>query len=180
MLRSAARSKGTWVAMLVTLVLGSAPLVILTSPGSHPKPAQAQTTQDPLAVAKASLVADNIEIASFNDVQEITSSIKLPRAEGSAAQLEPIRIVLRRPANGDLDVSAWHRKATTHATGYRHNATLTLYNIEGTPTMKFHLQHAWPSGYHIDSVKTGSSSILYERVTLTAGSFQRVDPSSAS
>jgi hypothetical protein len=45
MLRSVARSKGMWVAMLAALVLGFALLVVLTSPGSHPKPAQAQVTE---------------------------------------------------------------------------------------------------------------------------------------
>jgi phage tail-like protein len=173
MLRSAARSKGTWVAMLA-LVLGFALMVVLTSPGSNPKPAQAQTTQDPLAMAKASLIVDGIEISSFNDVQEITSSIKLPRAEGAAAHLEPLRIVLKRPATGGLEMSSWHRQATTQSTGYKKNVTLVLYNTEGTPTARFKLNNAWPSEYHLDSLKAGSSSLLYERVTLTASSFERV------
>ena len=42
MLRSGARTKGTWVAVLAALVVGFALLVVLTSPGSHPKPPQAQ------------------------------------------------------------------------------------------------------------------------------------------
>jgi hypothetical protein len=54
MLRSAARSKGTWVAMLAAL--GLILIVVLTSPGSHPKPAQAQETG--LTNARASLVID--------------------------------------------------------------------------------------------------------------------------
>ena len=44
MLSSAVRSRGTWVAVLAALVVGFALLVVLMSPGSHPKPAQAQTT----------------------------------------------------------------------------------------------------------------------------------------
>jgi phage tail-like protein len=173
MLRSAARSKGTWVAMLA-LVLGFALMVVLTSPGSNPKPAQAQTTQDPLAMAKASLVIDHIEIASFNDLGEMGSSIKLPRAEGSAAQLEPIRVVLKRPASADLKMSAWHESATTQTTGYKKNVTLIFYNTAAEPTMKFHLNNAWPAGYNLDSLKAGSSNLIYERVTLTASSFHRV------
>ena len=86
MLRSVARSKGTWVAMLAAL--GLVLIVVLTSPGSHPKPAQAQTTQDPLTAAKFALVVDGTEIAAFNELGGVTSSIKLPRADGKAAQLE--------------------------------------------------------------------------------------------
>jgi phage tail-like protein len=176
MLRSVARSKGTWVAMLAALGLVLT-VLLLTSPGSHPKPAQAQTTQDPLAVGKASLVVDGIEIASFNELPAgITSSIKLPRAEGTAAHLEPLRIALKRPATGGLEMSAWHRTATTHTTGYKKNVTLIFYNTEGTPIARFKLNNAWPSEYHLDAQKAGSSSLLYERVTMTASSFERVSP----
>src|SRR4028119_2227584 len=124
MMRSAARSKGTWVAMLAAL--GLVLMVVLTSPGSHPKPAQAQDTN--LSFARASLVVDGVEIAAFNEVEEITSSIKLSRADGNVAQLETLSIVLKRPANGDLSMSSWHRAATTQVTGYRKNAALILYD----------------------------------------------------
>ena len=173
MFRSAARSKGTWAAMLAAL--GLVLMVILTSPGSHPKPAQAQDTN--LSFARASLVVDGVEIAAFNEVEEITSSIKLPRADGNVAQLETLSIVLKRPASEDLSMSSWHRAATTQVTGYRKNVTLILYDDAGTPTARFYLKNAWPAEYHLDTVKAGASSIIYERVTLTATSFQRLSPS---
>ena len=171
-MRSAARSKGTWVAVLAAL--GLVLMVVLTSPGSHPKPAQAQTTQDPLQMARASLVVDNIEVAAFNELGGITSSIKLPRADGKAAQLETLSIVLKRPASEDLSMSSWHRAATTQVTGYRKNATLIFSNTEGATTARFDLKNAWPVEYHLNALKAGSSEIVYESVTLTASSFQRV------
>ena len=172
MFRSVARSKGTWVAVLAAL--GLVLMVVLTSPGSHPKPAQAQTTQDPLAMASASLVVDGQEIAAFNELGGITSSIKLPRTDGQAAQLEPLSIVLKRPASGDRTMSSWHRAATTQVTGYRKNASLVFYNTEGVPTVRFALTNAWPAEYHLNALKAGSSEIVYESVTLTASSFRRV------
>jgi phage tail-like protein len=175
MLRSAARSKGTWVAMLAAL--GLVLMVVLTGPGSHPKPAQAQTTPDPLTMAKASLVVDGVEIASFNELGGITSSIKLPRTDGNAAQLETLGIVLKRPASEDLSMSSWHRAATTQVTGYRKNATLVFYDTEGAPTARFDLKNAWPAEYHLDALKAGSSEIVFESVTLTATSFKRLSPS---
>jgi phage tail-like protein len=173
MLRSVARSKGTWVAMLAALGLVLT-VLLLTSPGSHPKPAQAQPTQEPLQMARASLVVDGQEIASFNELGGITSSIKLPRADGKAAQLEPLGIVLKRPATSDLSMSSWHRAATTQVTGYRKNVTLVFYNSEGTPTARFDLNNAWPAEYHLNSLKAGANELVYESVTLTASSFQRV------
>ena len=164
MLSSAARSKVTWVAMLVAL--GLALLMVLTSPGSHPKPAQAQTAP------RAVLTIDGFEIASFGKVDEVTSSIKLPRADGKAAQLEPIRIVLERNATNSLDLAAWHQSATTQLTGYRRNVTLTFFDETGTPTVKIFLDQAWPAEYHLAQ----QNGQLVERVTLTAKSIQRVAP----
>ena len=172
MLRSAARSKGAWVAVLAAL--GLVLMVLLTSPGSHPKPAQAQTTPDPLTMASASLIVDNQEIASFNELGGITSSIKLPRVDGKAAQLETLSIVLKRPASEDLAMSNWHREATTQVTGYKKNVSLIFYNTEGSPVAKFYLNNAWPAEYHLGALKAGSSELIHESVTLTATSFQRV------
>ena len=170
MLRSAARSKGTWVAVLAAL--GLVLMVVLASPDSHPKSAQAQTTQDPLAMARASLVVDNIEVAAFNELGGITSSIMLPRVDGKAAQLEPLRIVLERNATNSMEMAIWHRQATTQLTGYRRDVNLTVYGSDGTPTLKIFLEQAWPAEYYLEQ----QGGQVLERVTMTANSIQRVAP----
>jgi hypothetical protein len=164
MLSSAARSKVTWVAMLVAL--GLALLMMLTSPGSHPKPAQAQTAPMPV------LTIDGFEIASFGKVDEVTSSIKHPRADGKAVQLEPIRIVLERNADRNLQLSQWHQEATTQLTGYRKDATLTVFDTStGLADLRIKLTNAWPAEYHLEQ----QGDQVVERVTLTATSIQRVN-----
>jgi hypothetical protein len=139
---------------------------MLTSPSFHPKPAQAQTAP------KTVLSIDGVTIAEFSKVDEATSSIKLPRADGTAAKPEPIRIVLERTADGNLALSSWHLQASTQTTGYRKNATLTSYDSSGSPTLKLFLQNAWPAEYHLEQQDTQ----VVERVTLTAAYFQRVVP----
>jgi hypothetical protein len=165
MLSSAARSRGTWVAVLGALVVGFALLVVLTSPGSHPKPAQAQTT--PIVV----LNVDGVN-TTFRNLDELTSSIKLPRADGKAAQLEPIRIVLERNADRNLQLSQWHQEATTQLTGYRKDATLTVFDTStGLASLRIKLTNAWPAEYHLEQ----QGDQVVERVTLTATSIQRVN-----
>jgi hypothetical protein len=169
MLRSTARSRVTWGAMITALVVGLALLLMLTSltsPSFHPKPAQAQTAS--LAV----LTIDGVPIAQFSKLDEATSSIQLPRASGTAAQLKPISIVLERTADGNLALSSWHRQASTQNTGYRKDATLTFYDSGGTPTLKLFLKSAWPAEYHLEQQGTQ----VVERVTLTATYFDRVAP----
>ena len=171
MLSSAARKKGTWVAMLIALVVGFALLVVLTSPGTHPKPAQAQTTVPTASAAVLSSI-DGVNIATFSKVDEVTSSIKLPRADGKAALLEPIRIVLERNATNSMEMAIWHRQATTQLTGYRRDVNLTVYSSDGTPTLKIFLEKAWPAEYHLEQ----QGDQVIERVTMTANSIQRVAP----
>jgi hypothetical protein len=170
MLSSAARKKGTWVAVLGALVLGFALLVVLTSPGSHPKPAQAQTVPTASTAVLSSI--DGFDIATFSKVDEVTSSIKLPRAEGKAAMLEPLRIVLERNATNSVDMATWHRQASTQLTGYRRDTYLTVYGSDGTPMLKIFLEKAWPAEYHLEQ----QGDQMVERVTLTATSIQRVAP----
>ena len=170
MLSSAARrSKVTWVAVLGALVVGFALLVVLTSPGSHPKPAQAQTVG---TASRVSLTIDGYEIGTFSKVDEVTSSIKLPRADGKAAQLEPIRIVLERNATNSLEMASWHEAARKQLTGYQKNAYLTVYASDGTAMLKIYLEKAWPAEYHLEQ----QGDQMVERVTLTATSIQRVAP----
>jgi hypothetical protein len=102
----------------------------------------------------------------------LTSSIKLPRADGKAAQLEPIRIVLERNADRNLQLSQWHQEATTQLTGYRKDATLTVFDTStGLADLRIKLTNAWPAEYHLEQ----QGDQVVERVTLTATSIQRVN-----
>jgi phage tail-like protein len=166
MLRSTARRKVTWGAVVAALVVGLALLLMLTSPSFHPRPAQAQTATTTV------LTIDGVNIAEFSKVDEATSSIKLPRADGTAAKLEPIRIVLERTATNSTQLSSWHRQASTQTTGYRKDVTLTIYDSSGTPTLKLFLKNAWPAEYQLEQQGTQ----VVERVTLTAAYFERVAP----
>jgi T4-like virus tail tube protein gp19 len=170
MLRSTARSKVTWVAMLAALGAGLALLVVLTSPGSHPKAAQAQT--GPRVV----LTLDGFDLAAFSKFDELTSTIKLPRADGTAAKLDPpLSIVLERTADNNLELSSWYRGAQTQSgtnTNYRRDVYLTFYDETGTPTQKIFLEKAWPAEYHLEQ----QGDQVVERVRLTANYFQRVTP----
>jgi hypothetical protein len=166
MLGSTVRSKVTWGAMITALVVGLALLLMLSSPNFHPKAAQAQTA------TRVALTIDGFEIASFSKVDEVTSSIKLPRVDGKAAQLEPIRIVLERNATNSVDMATWHRQASTQLTGYRRDTYLTVYGSDGTPMLKIFLEKAWPAEYHLEQ----QDGQVVERVTLTATSIQRVAP----
>jgi phage tail-like protein len=171
MVRSTARSKVTWGAVVAALVVGLALLLLmLTSTSLQPKPAQAQSA------SKTVLTIDGFELAEFSKVDGLTSTIRLPRAPGTAAKLDPpLSIVLERTANNDLVLSNWYQAARTQSTGtnnYRKNVSLTVYDDSGTPTLKLFLQNAWPAEYHLEQQGTQ----MVERVRLSADDFRRVTP----
>ena len=53
------------------------------------------------------------------------------------------------------------------------NCTLTLYNTEGNPVARYHLEKAWPSKIEIAGLKVGANEMLMETVTLVA---ERISP----
>jgi hypothetical protein len=168
MLGCTARSKVTWGAVVAALIVGLALLLMLRSPSFHPKPAQAQTA------AKTVLTIDGFDLAEFSTVDEVTSSIQISLADGTAAKPQPISIVLERTADDNLQLASWHEAARTHLSeNYRRDATLTFYDSSGTPTLKLFLNNAWPSQYQLEQQGTQ----MVERVTLTADDFQRLGAS---
>jgi len=149
--------------MLAALVVGLALLLMLTNPGSQLQPAQAQTTTAP----KTELTTNGNPGTSFNKVDGATSSITLPRADGTAANLQPIRIVLERTVDGDKSMNDWHQLSRTQTTGYKKDATLVFYDGSNQPKLRLWLENAWPAEYQVEQ----RGSRMVERVTLTADYF---------
>ena len=51
-----------------------------------------------------------------------------------------------------------------------------MYNFDGAPVARYHLENAWPSKLEIGSLKAGASEVLMETVTLVCEQIQRVAP----
>ena len=162
MLGRAARSKGTWWATLVALVVGLALLVMLTSPGSHPQPAQAQATK----ATKVVLSYDSSTIAEFTKMVAVSS------IECGVPPCNHAKILLERPASaGSLEMSNWHEEARLASPPELSSKSvqLTVVNGSGQPTEKLWLTKAWPSEYRLEQ----RGSQLVEIVTLSADHFER-------
>jgi phage tail-like protein len=51
-----------------------------------------------------------------------------------------------------------------------------MYNYDGQPVARYHLENAWPSKMEIGGLRAGSSEVLMETVTITTESIQQVAP----
>jgi phage tail-like protein len=140
-----------------------------------------------ITAARFSITIDGYEMAMFSELAGITSEVEpvdyldatdkqvaLTKLPGKA---KPPTVVLKRGKTSGLELWAWHETVRRgDMAAARKNCTLVMYNTDGKPVARYHLEHAWPSKLEIGALKAGSSEVLYETVTLTCEHLQRVAP----
>ena len=146
-----------------------------------------QQPNDALTAARFSVTIDGYEIASFSELQGITTVVEpVPFLESSdkeviykqlpGKQLPPT-IVLKRGKNNSMELWAWHEAVRMgDIVAARKSASLVMYNYDGQPVARYHMENAWPSKIEIGGLKAGASEVLMETVTLVCESIQRVSP----
>ena len=145
----------------------------------------AEQPNDALTAARFSITIDGYEIASFSELQGITTEVvpvdflestdkevifkKLP------GQIKPPTVVLSRGKNSSMELWAWHEAVLQgNIVAARKSCSLIMYNYDGAPVARYHLMHAWPSKLEVGALKAGASEVLMEKVTIVCESIQRV------
>jgi phage tail-like protein len=141
---------------------------------------------DAITADRFVLTTDGYELASFTELQSITSEVTpteyLSSADKSTVQKKlpgkskPPIVVLKRANTGGMELFAWHDAARKGLPSGRRNCTLTMYSSAGEPVAKYYLANAWPFKLEISGLRAGSSEPLTETAYLTADSIQRVAP----
>jgi phage tail-like protein len=145
----------------------------------------AEQPNDALTAARFSITIDGYEIASFSELQGITTEVvpvdflestdkevifkKLP------GQIKPPTVVLSRGKNSSMELWAWHEAVLQgNIVAARKSCSLIMYNYDGAPVARYHLMHAWPSKLEVSALKAGASEVLMEKVTIVCENIQRV------
>ena len=137
---------------------------------------------DDTTAARFSIMVDGHDIASFAELQGITSGYDIDFIESDGRKLAvpgkrpPPTVTLKRGMTSDLELAAWHELAMSDWSAARKNASLVMYDATGTPVARYHLENAWPAKLEIGSLRVGSSSVVMETVTLVCDRLQRVSP----
>jgi phage tail-like protein len=146
-----------------------------------------QQPNDALTAARFSITIDGYEIASFSELSGITTEVeavdflesgdkdvifkKLP------GRRKPPNVVLKRGKNASMELWAWHEAVLLgDIVAARKSCSLVMYNYDGKPVSRYHLEHAWPAKLEIGALKAGASEVLMETVTIVCESIQRVAP----
>ena len=168
-------------ALGAAVVLAAAGVGVLAPAGSSQTGAR-----DAITAARYVLTTDGKELASFSELQGITTEVTPTEYVSSAdnktiqrklpGKTKPPTLVLKRGKNSGLELFAWHEAARNGQLSARKSCTLTMYNSAGEPVAKYYLPNAWPFKLEISALKAGSSEVLYETVHLSADSVQRLAP----
>ena len=85
--------------------------------------------------------------------------------------------MLKRGKNNSMELWGWHEAVLSgNMAAARKSCSLVMYNVEGKPVARYHLEHAWPSKIEIGALKAGASEVLMETVTMVCEHIQRVAP----
>jgi phage tail-like protein len=140
---------------------------------------------DQLTVARFSIVVDGVELAAFSGLEGITTEIEASVAIQSGVK-QPIgatigtpklpMVELERGLTADMRLSAWHESARQSDPESRKSCSLVMYNVDGKPVARYHMENAWPAKIEIGALKAGATEVLMERATFVCEELRRVDP----
>ncbi len=144
-------------------------------------------TQEAITAARFSITIDGYEIASFSELQGITTSVEVvDQMESSDKEIilkklpgkrNPPTIVLKRGKNASMELWSWHESVLAgDMLAARRSCSLVMYAADGKPVARYHMEHAWPAKIEIGALKAGASEVLMETVTLVCEHIQRVSP----
>ena len=140
---------------------------------------------DAITAARFSLTIDGVEIASFSELQGITTEVEPVELMESTdkevvlkklpGKTKPATLVLKRGKNSSMELWAWHEAVLQgNIVAARKSCSLIMYNYDGAPVARYHLMHAWPSKLEVGALKAGASEVLMETVTIVCERIQRV------
>ena len=140
-------------------------------------PVVAQET--PIAASRFGISVDGVQIASFTELQGISSSVEVVNLVGDQRperyNLEGL-VALGRPLTTNLELARWHEEAVANGPKVQKNMVLTFFDLAGQPVARYHLENAWPAKIEIGALKAGSSEVLMETVVLSCLRIVRLAP----
>jgi hypothetical protein len=139
-------------------LVGALAVFALVAAMSQPL-ARAQTAA---TAARFSLVVDGVEIAQFAEAPDLDQAAALKKLPGKR---KPPTLTLKRGKNQSMEMLAWHAPK---------DATLVMYNVDGTPVARYHLEQAWPSKLEVGALAAGTSDVAIDSVTLVCASIEPV------
>lgn len=167
-----------------TLLTGAAAgAAALVAAGMSPSLALAE---DAISAARFAITIDGTSVGAFTELDALVSEVdttdflsaidkgvlkKLP------GKRTPPTVTLKRGLDNSMEMWAWHEAVLLgDMASALKTCTLEMYDQNGNPVARYHLENAWPSKVEVGGLRAGSSEVLMETVTLVCEHLQRVSP----
>jgi phage tail-like protein len=142
---------------------------------------------DAITASRFMITIDGYAIAQFSELQGITSLVEPVRYLSSTEKgvvnralpgtNVPPQVVLKRGKDNSMELWSWHEAVRYGKMDVaRKSCSLVMYNSEGKPVARYHMENAWPSKVEVSGMKAGANEVLFETVTLVCEFIQRVAP----
>jgi phage tail-like protein len=140
-----------------------------------------------ITASRFSITIDGYEIAAFSELQGITTSVDVVDFRQSSdkevmiskmpGSHTPPTVVLKRGKSNSMELWSWHEAVLAgDMAAARKSCSLVMYNTDGKPVARYHMENAWPAKIEIGGLKAGASEVLMESVTVVCEHIQRVAP----
>jgi phage tail-like protein len=144
-------------------------------------------TPEAITASRFSITIDGYEIAAFSELQGIQTQVDVVDFMQSSdkevmlsklpGKRTPPTVTLKRGKNNSMELWSWHEAVLAgDMAAARKSCSLVMYNTDGKPVARYHMENAWPAKIEIGGLKAGASEVLMESVTVVCEHIQRVAP----
>ena len=117
-------------------------------------------TPEAITASRFSITIDGYEIAAFSELQGITTQVDVVDFLQSSdkevmltklpGKRTPPTVILKRGKNNSMELWSWHEAVLAgDMAAARKSCSLVMYNTDGKPVARYHMENAWPAKIEI-------------------------------
>lgn len=140
----------------------------------------------PIAASRFGISIDGVQIASFTELQGITTKVEvIEHRESTEAGVRIVKIPGATAPEGEvkfkmsmgsnLEMNSWLEAAQAGMMDQaRKSCSLVMYDAENKPVARFYLENAWPSKCMLSPMRAGGTDVLQQEWSIVYETIQRV------
>ncbi len=140
----------------------------------------------PVAASRFGISVDGVQIASFSELQGITTKVdviehrestengvRIMKIPGATAPEGEVKFKMAMGTN--LEMNAWLEAAQSGMMDQaRKSCSLVMYDAANKPVARFYMENVWPSKCVLSPMRAGGNDVLQQEWSLVYETIQRV------
>ena len=140
----------------------------------------------PIAASRFGISMDGVQIASFSELQGITTKVdviehlessddgvRVTKIPGATKPEGEVKFKMSMSTN--LEMNSWLEAAQAGMMEQaRKSCSLVCYDAENKPVARFYLENAWPAKCTLSPMRAGGNDVLQQEWSIVYEGIQRV------